>query len=352
MSFSPSNFGRYVSPTEQDINEPNGINEWTPPAPATINEIPPLISLSTTPPPPPVIPASISQNIPIPSSIIKDDAEPLPFPSHAPGPIQRPNKLAYPPIQPLAPSYLGSSVQSPGTPDVLDQLNRLLDHQSSVSTAIPSTPNVNTPSIPINDLATPNIPWTSFSSAEWPSKYDSTWPLTNIQSPTVSLTVPTQNPFALISTINESPRPPPREEATVWSSVLGTATPRLVSSSTRTQRASTWNDLFQSTVPSASESTRPPNGSMLKYWSAPDPSSTDASSSNGHVTATNNPFWNLDTLSNEPVVSPPISNPQQVPSTTWWTNSSSDENNNKSQGNHITDDPATNRGQSRWDFAR
>jgi hypothetical protein len=91
-----------------------------------------------------------------------------------------------------------------------------------------------------------------------------------------------------MSTINEQ-RQPTREESTVWSSVLGTSTPRLISSSTRTQRASTWNELFQSTVPSATESTKPPNNSWLKFWSAPDPSSADVTLPNGHETETNNP---------------------------------------------------------------
>jgi hypothetical protein len=344
MSFSPSDFGRYVSQTEPYVNETNGINEWIPPPPsssATVNDIPSFISIPTSP----IITTSIPQKLPISSTIIKDDVEPLPFPQHGPGPIQRPNKLTCPPTQPSASSYLLNSIQSPGTPDVLDQINRLLDHQNSASTAVSSTPNVNNSSIPINDLTTPNLPWTTFSSAEWPPKYESTWPLTNIQSPTVSLTTQTQNPFALISTINEQPGQPTREEATVWSSVLGTATPRLPSLSTRTQRASTWNELFQSTVPSSTESTRPLNGPMLKYWYAPDPSSADVVSSNGHVTETNNSFWPLGTSS--------MSNQQQVSPNAWWTNSSSDENNNKSQtNNHLNDDTTNNRDQSRWDFAR
>jgi len=355
MSFSPSNFGRYVSQTEQCINESNGINEWTQPPPpppsssTTVNDIPSLISISTTPQP--IIPTNISQKITIPSSIIKDDVEPLPFPQHGPGPIQRPNKLTCPPSQQLPTSYLTNSIQSPGTPDVLDQINRLLDHQNSTTT-VPPTPNVNNSSIPINDLTTPNIPWTTFSPAEWPSKYDSSWPLTSIQSPAVSLTTQVQNPFALMSTIPEAQRQPTREESSVWSSVLGTATPRLISSSTRTQRASTWNELFSSTVPSSTESIKPTNTSWLKYWSAPDPSSADGTLPNGHETETNNPFWNLSTLSNEPVVPSTISNHQQASSSAWWSNSSSDENNNNNQTNHLNDDTTNNRDQSRWDFAR
>jgi hypothetical protein len=358
MSFSPSNFSRYVSQTEQCMNDSNGIDEWTQPPPppssssttATINEIPSLLSIQTTPP---IVSTNIPQKITIPSAIVNDDNGPLPFPQHAPGPIQRPNKLTCPPTQQAMPSYLTNSIQSPETPDVLDQINRLLDHQNNpirVPT-IRSTSNVNNSSMPIHDLSTPNIPWTPFPPTEWSSKYDSSWPLTSIQSPTVSLTTQVQNPFALMSTINGQ-RQPTQEESTVWSSVLGTATPRLTSSSTRTQRASTWNELFQSTVPSATESTKPINNSWLKFWSAPDPSSVDVTSPNGHESETNNPFWNLSTLTNEPVVSSTIPNQQQASSTSWWPNGSSDENNNKSQTNHLNDDTTNNRDQSRWDFAR
>lgn len=363
MSFSPSNFGRYVSQTEQCMNDSNGIDEWTQSPPSsstttttatttttTIADIPSLLSIQTTPP---IGSTNVSQKIIIPSALIKDDNVPLRFHQHAPGPIQRPNKLTHQSTQQPIQSYLTNSIQAPETPDVLDQINRLLDHQNNpiITPTITSTTNVNNSSIPMNDLTTPNIPWTPFPSTEWSSKYDSSWPLTNIQSPTVSLTTQTQNPFALMSTINEQ-RQPTQEESTVWSSVLGTATPRLTSSSTRTQRASTWNELFQSTVPSATESAKPINSSWLKYWSAPDPSSVDVTSPTGQEPETNNPFWNLSTLTTEPVVPSTIPNQQQASSTTWWPNGSSDENNNKSQTNHSNDDTTNNRDQSRWDFAR
>jgi hypothetical protein len=359
MTFSPLNFGRYVSQTEQSIDGSEGITEWTQPpsSSSTINDIPSLMSIPTTPP---IVLTNIPQKLTIPSSIIKDDIEPLPFPQHGPGPIQRPNKLTcLPTQQPTLSSFLTNSLQSPETPDVLDQINRLLDHQNSTVTTITATPitasstsNVNNSSVPINDLTTPNIPWTTFSPTEWPSKYDSSWPLTSIQNSTVSSTTQVQNPFAFMSTINEQPRQAVREESAVWSSALDTATTRLLSSSTRTQRASTWNELFSSTVPSSTDSTKPLNNSWLKYWSAPDPSSVDGTSPNGHETETNNPFWSLSTLSNEPVIPSTTPNQQQTSTTTWWPNSSSDENNNKSQINHLNDDTTMNRDKSRWDFAR
>jgi hypothetical protein len=366
ISFPPTNFGRYASQTELCMTESNGINEWAqappPPPPSTtitttatnttINDIPSLISVQTTTSPS-IISTNNAQKMPIPTTIITDDIEPLPFPQHGPGPIQRPNKLTNPPTQQLSSPYMTTSIQAPETPDVLDHLNRLLDHQNHPITPIPSTTNVNNSSMSMHDLSTSNIPWTPFAPSEWSSKYESSWPLTNIQNSSVPLiTTQVQNPFALMSVLNEQ-RQIPREESTVWSSVLGTATPRLISSSTRTQRASTWNDLFQNTVPSSNESSKPINPSWFKYWSAPDPSSVDGTLPNGHETETNNPFWSLSTLSNEPVVGPSaISNSQQVSSNSWWPNSNSDENNNKSQISHLNDDITNNRDQSRWDFAR
>jgi len=354
MSFSPSNFGRYVSQTEQSTDEVNGINEWTQPTPSasTINDIPSFLPTSTTQSPP-IITTNISQKImiPPPPLAIKDDVEPLPFPQHGPGPIQRPNKLTCPPTQPTIPSYLTNSMQPPGTPDVLDQLNRLLDQNNT--TAVPPTPNVNNSSMPLNDLSTPTMPWATFSSTEWPTKYDSPWSLGTLQSPTGSLTTQVQNPFAMMATINDQQRQQPtREEASVWPPVLGSTPPRLIPSSIRTQRASAWNEIFQSTVPSSTESPRPTNSPWLRYFYVPDPSSADVTTSNGHDAATNNPFWNLGTLSNEQVMPPTISNQQQATPTAWWPNSSSDENNNTNQSNHLTDDTTTNRDRSRWEFAR
>ncbi|CAF1115722.1 unnamed protein product [Rotaria sordida] len=359
IPFSASNFGRYVSQTELCMDESNDNNEWTQQqqrqtSASKVNDISSFIST----PPPPITSTNISQKITIPSAIIKADVEPLPLIQHGPGPIQRPNKLTSIPTQQSkssSSSYFINSIQSPETPDVLDQINRLLDNQNSTTPiTVPSTPNINDSSVPLNDSITPNIPWTGFLPTTWSSKYETSWPSTNIQSPTVSLATQVQNPFTLMSTINEQQRQSPREESSVWSSIMGTTTPRSLSSSTRTQRASIWNDLFSSTVPSSTEATKSTNNSLLKFWSAPDPSPTDGPSSNGHDIETNNSFWNLSTLTNESVVIPSTtSNQQQTSSSVWWSNSSSDENNNNdSQTNHLNDDTINNRDRSRWDFAR
>jgi hypothetical protein len=51
-----------------------------------------------------------------------------------------------------------------------------------------SSSNVTNSSSMINDLPTPNVPWTPFTPSEWPTKYESSWPLPPPP--------PTQNPFA------------------------------------------------------------------------------------------------------------------------------------------------------------
>lgn len=187
--FSTSDFGRFASQNEYSMDETQ--------QKTTINNIPPLMSLSITPPP--NVMANIQQK-----SVIKEkyesssfcdklkifyfSIEPLPFPSHGPGPIQRPNKLSLS-------SYIQDSPQSPSTPDVLVQINHLVDQQNSAPT--------NT-----TEISTPNVSWTPLSPPEWPTKYDPTWSLTNIQSPNIQ----TQNPFAQ--------RQVSKDDSSLWSTGL------------------------------------------------------------------------------------------------------------------------------------
>jgi len=281
MPFSPSNFGRYVSQTEYTMDELNDTNERTQiqQQKITTNNIPSLMSLTITPP---TMTTTIQQKPTVSPSVIKENIEPLPFPQHGPGPIQRPNKLSSSSF-PQIPAFLVDSTQSPTTPDVLVQINHLLDHQNSI------TPNVSNSSTLVNDVTTPNVPWTPFSSTEWPL-----WSSTSMQ-----------NPF--------THRQISKEEASVWSSMLGGAT---ASSNPRTQNAPEWNELFSSAGPSSIETTKQQNNSWLKFLPVSDSSSVDGKQEN----ETNNPFWNSINL-NE------------------WSKTPSDENNNDND-------------QSRWDFAR
>jgi hypothetical protein len=306
MSFSPSNFGRYVSQTESSIEQSSDNNQWiqTQQQPKT-NNIPSLMSLSITPP---LITTNIQQKSVVPTSVIKENIEPLPFPQHSPGPIQRPNKLPFPSTTHQF-SFLTDSPQSPSTPDVLVQINHLLDHQNSITT-VPSTPNISNSSV-INEISTPNVPWTPFAATEWSSKYDSSWSATNIQSPNSSLTPQIQNPFAQRQT--------PTDESTVWSSGLGTATPRPTLANA--ERPSSWHELFPST---ASSATKPTNTSWSKFWPTSDSSPADGTPPNRQENETNNPFF-FET--------------QQPSTTSLWPKTPSDKTNNDND-------------HSRWDFAR
>jgi hypothetical protein len=252
MSYSPSHFGRYASQTEYETEQ---IQTQQKPL---INNIPPLMSLSVTPPP--IITTNTQEKSPILPSVIKENIEPLPFPQHGPGPIQRPNKLSCSSTTQIS-SFIFDSTQSPSTPDVLVQINHLVDRQNS----IPS--NIST------DISTPNVSWTPFSPPEWSTKYDTTWPITNIQSPNISLTTQIQNPFVQ--------RQISKEESSLWSSAL--------------------------------ETTQPRNTSWLKFSPI-----SDSSPSNRQETETNNPFWNSINLPETP----------QNTSTSWWPKPSSDVNNN------------------------
>lgn len=112
--------------------------------------------------------------------------EPLPYPQHGHGPIQRPNKLSCP-LTFQASSVFRDPTHSPDTPDVLLHINHLVDRQNSIAAAMPNNDaNVNNSASMINEVTTPNVPWTPFSPPDWSSKYESSWPLP----------VPTQNPFA------------------------------------------------------------------------------------------------------------------------------------------------------------
>ena len=204
--------------------------------------------------------------------------EPVSFPQHTHGPIQRPNKLNYsPPAQSLA--TFAEITQSPTTPDVLVQINHLLDHQNSVST-VPSTPDVSnsaTSAALSQDLMTPNVPWTPFAPNDWATKYDSTWPT---QTPSIPLTTHMPNPFVF--------RQMSKEETTVWPTALGTATPRSTPLNTRSKQGNEWNEMFQSTTPSSADVVKPTNNNWSKFLPAADSSSMENSGENKRENEGNN----------------------------------------------------------------
>lgn len=303
----PSNFGRYALQSELDTNERTQTQHKTIP-----NHIPSLMSLSITPP---AMATSMQERSTTPTSVIKENIEPVSFPQHTHGPIQRPNKLNYSPTAQSSATF-SEITQSPTTPDVLVQINHLLDHQNSVAT-VPSTPDVSnsatTATLP-HDLPTPNVPWTPFAPNDWTTKYESTWP---IQTPNIPLTTHMANPFVF--------RQMSKEESSVWPTALGTATPRSTPLNTRSQQGNEWNEMFQPTTPSSTDAVKQTNNNWSKLLPAADSSSMENSGENKQENEGNSAFWN------------PMASPN--PGAQWWPKTSSNEN---------TD----NKDQSRWDFAR
>lgn len=307
---TPSNFGRYALQNEVDTNERTQTQQKTTP-----NNIPPLMSLSISSP---VMTTNTQEKSTTPTSVIKENIEPITFPQHSPGPIQRPNKLTCQPNTQSS-TFFPEPIQSPSTPDVLVQINHLLHHQNSIAT-VPPTPNVSnstTTTTVVQDLPTPNVPWTPFSTNDWSTKYDSTWPTAAMQSPNIPSTSQMQNPFAL--------RQVPKEETTVWPTALGTATPRSTPSNTRTKQTNEWNEMFPPGTASSVDSTKSSDNNWSKFLPVVDSPSVDNLTENKQENEGNNSFWNPMTPSNS--------------STAWWPKASTDE----------TDD---NKDQSRWDFAR
>jgi hypothetical protein len=169
-SFPTTNFSRYASQNEHTIDDLTDTNNRI--QTQQQSPIPPLMSLSISLP---IMTANTQLNSTIPTSVTKENIEPLPCPQHGLGPIQRPNKLSCQlNIQSSSSTFPHDSTRSPDTPEVLVQINHLVDHQNSITT-IPTI---------INDIATPNASWTPFSPPEWSTKYESSWPLnTQIQNP-------------------------------------------------------------------------------------------------------------------------------------------------------------------------
>lgn len=344
MSFSPSNFTRYVSQTESIPDETSNANDWSQGSPSTISDFPSLLTFSAVPA------ADLpDNNILKPtatiSSVVSEDIESIPYLHHGPGPIQRPNKLNHSTAS-LTNSVLNpkNSLQSPSTADVLDHLNRFIYADNDGRTSTTPSHNVNSNSVASPLIHDSNMPW-SFSSTEWSSKLESSWALPTLQSPHISLSSPMGNPFTMIPQA-------PRVDSPLWSSTtVGMGSPRFASPTTRTQRAGAWNDIFSPTVPSATNNEIPKMNTdpWAKYMTTPDPSSADVTSLNGHDRRGNNSSWPLPSLSTDSVVPTAPQIQQTAPSQIWWTGLSSDENNNT---NHRTDDNSNARDQSRWDFAR
>ncbi|CAF2040683.1 unnamed protein product [Rotaria magnacalcarata] len=292
MSFPPSNSDRFVSQTDFSMDEINDIEERT-----QIQQNLTTNNISTMMPPSTLM-KNMEEKSTVSTSAVKENIEPLPtVAQHELGPIQRPNKLSCVPTKQS--SVFTDSIESPNTPDVLVQINHLLDRQNSISiiSSTSKVPIITNSSTSINEISTPNVSWTPYSPIEWSSKYDSSWP----ESSNISLA------RQQISS----------EEALIWPS------------NKDTQRSTQWNEpMSPAAVPSQTEIARPTKtNSWLTFLPVPDPTSDDVNASDGQENEINNPFSN----SNET---------QENSSASWWPKVSSSEKN----------DDDTDR--SRWDFAR
>ncbi|CAF3600594.1 unnamed protein product [Rotaria socialis] len=291
MSFPSSNSDRYVCQTEFSMDEINDIDERTQTQQnLTTNNISTMMSPST-------LMKNMEEKSTVSTSAVKENIEPLPIVAqHELGPIQRPNKLSCQPAKQS--SVFTDSIESPNTPDVLVQINHLLDRQNSISTNLstPKVPIIAISSTSINEISTPNVSWTPYSPIEWASKYDSSWP----ESANISLA------RQQISS----------EEALIWPSTKDT------------QRSTQWNEpMSPAAVPSQTEIAKPTkNNSWLTFLPVSDPTSDDIITSDRQENEITNPFSN----SNEA---------QENSSASWWPKVSS------SEKNADTD-------RSRWDFAR
>jgi len=268
--------------------------------------------------------------------------------SHPPGPIQRPTKLLY------KNTILSSTAatDTPSTPDVLEQINRLIDHQESLTSN-----GTDTPVVP-----TPGVQWTSFSASEWPVSNSNNQHLSWPTSSTVA------NPFAAISTATS-------QSPLHFSSIDNEKTTSDEDENKRRTGDSVWSTVL---LPSTSESKttttivtnknneKESNSSWLKFWQCPDPEE----STNNNVTAgsttdgeqgketsiKNKHLWsplesmNLDSLASTTsnTSSPQPPSPSTGIPQTWWPMGS-----DKQQGeNNNDDDEDEVNKQSKWDFAR
>lgn len=141
----------------------------------------------------------------------------------------------------------------------------------------------------LNDISSPNVPWTPFAQPEWSSKYDSPWPISTIQSPNVSVAREMQNPFAQQHR-QQQQQPVLTKDSSIWPSVLGTATTSSSESlSQNTQNGQEWDQILSSTIPSSTETAKSSNNSWLKFLPTADPPSVDNMKVNIEANDTKNP---------------------------------------------------------------
>lgn len=322
IHYSSSNFAAYAPDSEYSLDLSNEINQYEQQQQHTLTtgNVPPVISQTITT----LTTKNIEDNGIETGSVVKENVKPSPFALQQPGPIQRPPKLKYSIGAPLT-SFLTDSIQSPSTPDVLLEINHLLQHQNTMVT----TPAINIVTAPststtTNDISVSNTPWEPLVTPEWTMKYDSSsWSSANIQSPSGSLVQRVQNPLFDSGATNH--------ETSVWPSAFE---PNRSSASSLNppmdQLSSDWNKIFPSTDVSSSSATETADGNWLKFLPVPESPSMGTTTLNEDENVTSDPFLNL--LNSHEI--------QHDSTTSWWPKIPYD-----GADNHEND-------HSRWDFAR
>lgn len=318
---SSSDFAAYAPNAEYSMDLSNEINQYEQQQQhiLTTGNVPPAISQMITP----LATKNTEDDGIETTSVVKENAKPSPLEQQQPGPIQRPPKLKYSIGAPLS-SFLTESALSPSTPDVLLEINHLLQHQNSITTT--QALNIVTPSnasVTNSDFSVPNAPWEPLASSGWPIKYDSSWPSANIQSPSGSLVQRVQNPL-LDSNAADN-------EISVWPSTFESNRPSAASLNTRAhQLSSDWNKIFSSAAGSSSSAAETTDSDWLKFLPVPNSPSVNTTGLNEEDKEANDSFLNL--LNSHEM--------QQDSTTPWWPKIPYD-----GDDNHDND-------RSRWDFAR
>ncbi|CAF1585195.1 unnamed protein product, partial [Didymodactylos carnosus] len=293
-------------------------------------------------------------------------------------------------------NFLTNGKTTPTTPDVLDQIKCIIDHQEPLTEMTPTVASS-------NGLATPGI-WSNFSPSEWPSKYQSSWPTTNINSPSTLLPTQIQNPFISVSSSLSSVQSPlsflptiptsltDEDDSTksklwsnesVWSANILPTTSTTTTTNSSTSK-SAWIDLllpsleFQNSQQTTNKisSNEKENSSWLKFWQCvPDTNQTGTDEQVGETTK-NKDLWSpLETISLNLLTSDTISSLDTACSTLPSSNDICQEHqqhdilwpsaavttvddvveNDGFNGNNENDNKASKERislQSKWDFAR
>lgn len=355
--FSPSKFRAYISPPDSPVDDSADVDDWSQTKSSTMTDIPPLMSIGAS-----SINPLASGSPPKSDELYRmmnlSKHEPVPIPHHAPGPIQRPNKLSMGSSGSSNPVTKQISInQKPmlpsSSPDVLDQINDLLYANTAAEASINFLPIVGHPSVVssmVNDVAQSPIQWSPFPANNWgAASQEQSWNLPTLQSSPMQLNSYRNNSFSNMAMIPERRQNLSQTLSPPWGTGLNSTAPPFVYQRATVQGQQQWNDTFSGTVPSAAQTSITGANGWHDSWLVTDPTGNRGTLMNGQRTTLNDPLWSSSELGNDSVVPSSDQVSGSTANIVWWPTALPDENNNRNSMNH--DNPA-NRDQSRWDFAR